>query len=223
MYESQRDQITNQSFQLSNTQLTTSSLAATLSTVTALETATKTLRKQTKNLDVSKIERLQDELEDFQRLTEEVNETVGRNYSVPDVDEDELDAELEALGEDLWSPSEEDHISSALKGSNLNTPNLSSSLGGGAIPDFIDENDGKTSERPMEDRIKAGVVWPENINPKVCNLENYIDSNVVKEITCMQLSNDERKKKKLFNVAVAAAAVVVERLVEQLVYFEMTL
>lgn len=32
---------------------------------------------------------------------DEVQEALGRNYSTPDVDEDELEAELEALGDEI--------------------------------------------------------------------------------------------------------------------------
>ncbi len=44
---------------------------------------------------------MQDELEDMLEQANEVQEAMGRSYGTPDVDEDELEAELEALGDEL--------------------------------------------------------------------------------------------------------------------------
>lgn len=46
---------------------------------------------------------------------DEVQEAMGRSYGVPDVDEDELAAELEALGDDLAVDEDTSYLDDALK------------------------------------------------------------------------------------------------------------
>ena len=41
---------------------------------------------------------LQDELEDMTEQSNEIQEIMGRSYGMPEIDDDELEAELEALG-----------------------------------------------------------------------------------------------------------------------------
>lgn len=66
------------------------------------EADAKTLKKQYGKIDIDKIERLNDEMADLMEVGNEIQESLGRGYDVPeDVDEAELDAELEALGEEV--------------------------------------------------------------------------------------------------------------------------
>lgn len=44
---------------------------------------------------------MQDELADMLDEANEVQEALGRNYNTPEVDDDELAAELDALGEEI--------------------------------------------------------------------------------------------------------------------------
>jgi charged multivesicular body protein 5 len=44
---------------------------------------------------------MQDDLADMLEDANEVQEALGRSYGMPDVDEDELEAELDALGEEF--------------------------------------------------------------------------------------------------------------------------
>jgi hypothetical protein len=44
---------------------------------------------------------LQDDLSDMLEDANEVQEALGRSYGMPDVDEDELEAELDALGDEF--------------------------------------------------------------------------------------------------------------------------
>lgn len=72
-----------------------------MTTVDAMKTTTKTLKKQYGKIDIDKIERMQDEMADLMDIGNEINESISRAYDIPeDVDEAELDAELEALGEE---------------------------------------------------------------------------------------------------------------------------
>ena len=77
-------------------------LKNTMITVDAMKTTTKELRKQYGKVDIDKIEKLQDEMADLMDMGNDIQESISRSYDVPeDVDEAELDAELEALGEEV--------------------------------------------------------------------------------------------------------------------------
>lgn len=101
-YEAQRDQLEQQSWNLSQASAMTDNLKNVMTTVDVMKTTNKELRKQYGKIDIDKIERMQDEMQDLMELGDEIGQTMGRSYEVPeDVDEAELDAELEALGEEV--------------------------------------------------------------------------------------------------------------------------
>lgn len=80
----------------------TDNLKNVMTTVDAMKTTNKTLKQQYGKIDVDKIERMQDEMQDLLEMGNDIQESMARSYDVPeDVDEAELDAELEALGEDV--------------------------------------------------------------------------------------------------------------------------
>ncbi|KAL4962785.1 putative SNF7 family protein (Cta1) [Aspergillus stella-maris] len=100
-YEAQREQLSQQSWNMEQAGMMQDNLKNVMTTVDAMKTTTKTLKKQYGNIDIDKIERMQDEMADLMEVGNEINESISRAYDVPeDVDEAELDAELEALGED---------------------------------------------------------------------------------------------------------------------------
>jgi charged multivesicular body protein 5 len=67
--------------------------------VDAMKSTNKELRRQYGKIDIDKIERLQDEMADLMDMGNDIQESLARSYDIPDeVDEEELDAELEALG-----------------------------------------------------------------------------------------------------------------------------
>jgi charged multivesicular body protein 5 len=77
-------------------------LKNTMTTVDAMKTTTKELRKQYGKVNIDKIERLQDEMADLMDMGNDIQDAISRSYDVPeDVDEAELDAELEALGDEV--------------------------------------------------------------------------------------------------------------------------
>jgi charged multivesicular body protein 5 len=102
MYESQRDQLQQQSWNMEQAGMMQDNLKNTMTTVDAMKTTTKELRKQYGKVNIDKIERLQDEMADLMDMGNDIQDAISRSYDVPeDVDEAELDAELEALGEDV--------------------------------------------------------------------------------------------------------------------------
>ena len=70
-------------------------------TVNAMKTGLKDMKKEYKNVNIDQIEDMQDELADMMEDANEIQESLGRSYGMPDVDEDELEAELDALGDEI--------------------------------------------------------------------------------------------------------------------------
>jgi charged multivesicular body protein 5 len=102
LYEGQREQLQQQSWNMEQAGMMQDNLKNTMTTVDAMKTTTKELRKQYGKVDIDKIERLQDEMADLMDLGNDIQESISRSYDVPEeVDEAELDAELEALGEEM--------------------------------------------------------------------------------------------------------------------------
>ncbi|KZZ95592.1 SNF7 family protein [Ascosphaera apis ARSEF 7405] len=100
-YEAQRDQLQQQSWNMEQAGMMTDNLKNVMTTVDAMKTTTKTLKQQYGRVDIDQIERMQDEMADLMEVGNEIQESISRAYDVPDdVDEAELDAELEALGEE---------------------------------------------------------------------------------------------------------------------------
>lgn len=102
MYESQKDQLYSQSWNMEQAGMMQDNLRNTMATVDAMKTTTKELKKQYGKVDIDKIDKLQDEMADLMDIGNDIQESISRSYDLPeDVDEAELDAELEALGEDV--------------------------------------------------------------------------------------------------------------------------
>jgi charged multivesicular body protein 5 len=102
MYESQRDQLQQQSWNMEQAGMMQDNLKNTMTTVDAMKTTTKELKKQYGKINIDKIEKLQDEMADLMEMGNDIQESISRSYDVPEeVDEAELDAELEALGEEV--------------------------------------------------------------------------------------------------------------------------
>jgi len=109
MYEAQRDQLQQQSFNMEQASFTTENLRNVVSTVDAMQIANKEMQKQYKKIDINKIESIQDDMEDLLEQANDIQESLGRTYGVPeDVDEDDLEAELDALGDELNFEEEEE-------------------------------------------------------------------------------------------------------------------
>lgn len=100
-YEAQRDQLSQQSWNMEQASMMTDNLKNVMTTVDAMKTTNKTLKSQYGKVDIDQIENMQDEMQDLMDVGNEIQESISRSYDVPeDVDEAELDAELEALGEE---------------------------------------------------------------------------------------------------------------------------
>jgi len=109
LYESQRDQLYSQQFNLDQVSFTTQNMQDTANQVKAMKAANKELKVAFKStdLDVNSIEAMQDEMSDLMEQSNEIQDVLGRNYSVPDdLDEEDLLGELEALEADMAAEAE---------------------------------------------------------------------------------------------------------------------
>ncbi|KAJ7094515.1 vacuolar protein sorting-associated protein 60 [Mycena belliarum] len=122
MYEGQLAQLAQQTFNMESAALTTENLRNTMATMDAMQIANKEMRKQYGKIDIDKIEAMHYDMEDLLEQANEIQESLGRSYAVPDeIDEADLEAELDALALE-----EDDEGTSYL--SDLNK-----------VPDFVDE------------------------------------------------------------------------------------
>ncbi|KAK3676076.1 Vacuolar protein-sorting-associated protein 60 [Recurvomyces mirabilis] len=129
MYESQKDQLQQQSWNMEQAGMMQDNLKNTMATVDAMKTTQKELKKQYGKVDIDKIDRLQDEMAELMEVGNDIQESISRSYDVPeDVDEAELDAELEALGDEV-----------DLGAEGIGEGEMPSYLSESAPPTFIDE------------------------------------------------------------------------------------
>jgi len=137
--EAQKGQLESQSWNMSQAQMTTDNLKNTMVTVDAMKQTNKQLKKTYGKIDVDKIEDLQDEMLDLIEKSNDLQDALATSYDVPDdISESELDAELEALGDEI---DYENEMSEA-----TGVPSYLQQDSG--VPQFIDEpvDDGKAKE-----------------------------------------------------------------------------
>jgi len=116
MYEQQRDQAMAQQFNIDQTAFSLESSKATVDTVKAMKAANRELKGVIrKDLDIDAVDDLADEMAELMDDFNEINEALGQNFATPaDLDEADLDAELEMLGDELEELEEEEATPSYL-------------------------------------------------------------------------------------------------------------
>ncbi|XP_051143691.1 vacuolar protein sorting-associated protein 60.1 [Andrographis paniculata] len=116
MYEGQRDMLYNQTFNLDQVAFAAEGIKDAQQTMTALKSANKELKGMMKTVKIQDIDNLQDEMMDLMDVSNEIQESLGRSYNVPDdIDEDELLGELDALEADMGFETEGDGVPSYLQ------------------------------------------------------------------------------------------------------------
>lgn len=142
LYESRRDQLQQQSWNMEQASMMTDNLKNVMTTVEVMKSTQKTLKQQYGKIDIDKIEKMQDEMADLMEMGNEIQESLGRSYDVPeDVDEAELDAELEALGEEAQFEA-----------------TLGAGVGEGEMPGFmVDEVPSFVDEPPQTTKVKEAA------------------------------------------------------------------
>ncbi|KAL1483112.1 hypothetical protein MTO96_002182 [Rhipicephalus appendiculatus] len=101
MYEQQRDNLMQQSFNMEQANFATQTLKDTKITMDAMRLGVREMKREYKKVNLDDIDDLQDELEDMLDQANDVQEALGRSYGMPDVDDTELEAELDALGDEI--------------------------------------------------------------------------------------------------------------------------
>jgi len=115
MYENQRDQLSQQSFNMEQSNFAIQGMKDTQTTVAAMKQGLVTMKKEYKRLDINKIDNLQDEMEDMLDMNNEIQEAMSRQYDTPDIDEADLEAELDALGDELELDADSSYLDEAMK------------------------------------------------------------------------------------------------------------
>ncbi|KAF9676533.1 hypothetical protein SADUNF_Sadunf08G0011800 [Salix dunnii] len=116
MYEGQRDMLYNQTFNLDQVAFASEGIKDAQQTVSALKSANKELKGMVKTVKIQDIDNLQDEMMDLMDVSSEIQETLGRSYSVPDdIDEEDLMGELDALEADMAMETESNEVPSYLQ------------------------------------------------------------------------------------------------------------
>lgn len=113
-YENQLEGMRNQSFNLEQSNYAIQSMKDTKTTVDAMKIGVKQFKKEYKNVNIDQIEDLQDDMEDLMEQSNEIQEVMGRSYGMPEIDDDELEAELDALGDDLAYDEDASYLDDAI-------------------------------------------------------------------------------------------------------------
>lgn len=109
-----------------------------------MKQANKELKKQYGKIDIDKIESVHYDMEDLLESANEIQATMGRSYGVPDeLDEADLQAELEALEDDLAFES--------VSGNDEAIPSYLKEDMGEPLPDLVDPK----AEDPGKQAAKA--------------------------------------------------------------------
>lgn len=102
MYDRQREQYGKQQFNMDNMAFTMDTLKDTQSQVATMKETAAAMKTQFKEIDLDDVEDTMDDLADLMEDAEEIQEIMGRSYGgMDDIDEDELEAELEGLEDEL--------------------------------------------------------------------------------------------------------------------------
>jgi len=116
MYEGQREMIYNQTFNLDQVSFATEGIKDAQNTMAALKSANKELKGSLKTMKIEDIDNMQDEMMNLMDISTEIQDSLGRSYSVPDdIDEDELMGELDALEADMGSETQTDGVPAYLQ------------------------------------------------------------------------------------------------------------
>lgn len=127
MYEGQRDMLYNQTFNLDQVAFASEGIKDAQQTMSALKSANKELKGMMKTVKIQEIDNLQDDMMELMDVSNEIQESLGRNYSVPDdIDEEDLMGELDALEADMGLETEGEGVPSYLQPDN--EPDLSEEL-----------------------------------------------------------------------------------------------
>lgn len=145
MYETQRDQLAGQQFNIDQAAFGIESAKATVSTVAAMKAANSELKRTMKlDLKIEDVDELADDMAEMMFEFNEINEALSTNFATPnDIDEADLEAELDMLADEFEDElGETDALPSYLQTTMPPTPNAPL---GGRVP-LVDTGRQKVDE-----------------------------------------------------------------------------
>jgi len=98
--EGQMGQLSGQKFNVEQASFGLQNVKDAKSTVAAMKTTVKAFKQETKHLNLNQVEDVYDDMADMMDMNDEMGEIMGRSTVPNNFDEEDLDAELEALGND---------------------------------------------------------------------------------------------------------------------------
>ncbi|KAH8406246.1 hypothetical protein KR215_009044 [Drosophila sulfurigaster] len=114
-YEQQAESLRNQSFNMEQANYAAQSLKDTQATVAAMKDGVKQMKTEYKKINIDQIEDIQDDMADMLEQADEVQEAMGRTYGMPEVDDDDLQAELDALGDEMALDDDSSYLDDVVK------------------------------------------------------------------------------------------------------------
>lgn len=114
-YETQIDGLRNQSFNMEQANYAAQTLKDTKSTINAMRDGVGQMKKEFKNVNIEEIEDIQDDMADMLEQSDEIQQVMGNSYGVPDIDDDELAAELDALGDEIAIDDDASYLDDVVK------------------------------------------------------------------------------------------------------------
>lgn len=115
MYEQQLDNLRAQSFNMEQANYATQTLKDTHTTIAAMKDGVTSMKKEFKKINIDQIEDVNDDLADMLEQADEVQEALGRQYGLPEMDDDELAAELDALGDEIALDDDTSYLDDVVK------------------------------------------------------------------------------------------------------------
>ncbi|XP_069358390.1 charged multivesicular body protein 5 [Maniola hyperantus] len=115
MYEQQLDNLRAQSFNMEQANYATQTLKDTHTTISAMKDGVTSMKKEFKKINIDEIEDINDDLADMLEEADEVQGALGRQYGMPEMDDDELAAELDALGDEIALDDDTSYLDDVVK------------------------------------------------------------------------------------------------------------
>jgi hypothetical protein len=101
MYAGQLEQLSSTQFNLDQVAFNAENIQSTIDSFNALKRANEVQKQHMKTINIDDLEDTVDSMQDMQYDVQEMNEIMSRSYAIDDVNEDDLEAELAELDQEL--------------------------------------------------------------------------------------------------------------------------
>ncbi|SBS88937.1 SNF7 family protein [Plasmodium malariae] len=118
-YENNKESTLGIQFNIDQIKFANDNVQMSIETCKALQNTSKVLKKNIKKVNISKIEKLQDDLYDYIEDTKEIGAILSSSYEIPmELDENEIDAELSLIEDSILDENINDNITSYIDNEN---------------------------------------------------------------------------------------------------------